>query len=147
MDVEFQAPQVRALLQLLHFHVPEQEREYELPIWFNVNVDDVERVLCGETVPDNSRGRPHKTRGQVNRDYRLADEVSKLLGLGEVNSVAEAARELVAAGAEALPPDLLARLVREAVEAEVDMKALQRIVDLEEIERAQAIAAMAEVHF
>ena len=49
--------------------------------------------------------------------------------------------------AEALPPDVLARLVREAVEAEVDMKALQRIVDLEEIERAQAIAAMAEVRF
>ena len=49
--------------------------------------------------------------------------------------------------AEALPPDVLARLVREAVEAEVDMKALQRIVDLEEIERARAIAAMAEVRF
>ena len=49
--------------------------------------------------------------------------------------------------AEALPPDVLARLVREAVEAEVDMKALQRIVELEEIERARAIAAMAEVRF
>ena len=48
---------------------------------------------------------------------------------------------------EALPPDVLARLVRKTVEAEVDMKALQRIVEVEEIERARAIAAMAGVQF
>ena len=98
MDVEFSGDQVRALLKLLHQNVPEDDREFELPIWMAVHMDDVERTLCGANLPEKRRGRPPKTRDQSNRDYRLAIEVSKLLGTGNANSVADAARTLIEAG-------------------------------------------------
>ena len=49
--------------------------------------------------------------------------------------------------AEALPPDILQRLVREAVEAEVDMDAFVKAQELEDVERHQAISAVADLHF
>ena len=98
MDVEFSGDQIRALLKLLHWDVPEAERTFELPIWMAVHMDDVERALCDAKLPEKRRGRPTKTRYQSNRDYRLAVEVSKLMGTGKVNSVAEAARVLIEAG-------------------------------------------------
>ncbi len=49
--------------------------------------------------------------------------------------------------AEALAPDELQRLVRVAVEAEVDMDAFDDAVEQEEIEREQAISAVADLHF
>lgn len=98
MDVEFSGDQVRALLKLIHWNVPESERVFELPIWMAVHMDDVERTLCGTSLPEKRRGRPTKTRDQSNRDYRLAVEVSKLLGNGNANSVADAARLLINAG-------------------------------------------------
>ncbi|QSB44776.1 hypothetical protein IDJ81_00925 [Tsuneonella flava] len=98
MDVEFSGDQIRALLKLLHWNVPEGEREFELPIWMAVHMDDVERTLCGADLPEKRRGRPTKTRDQSNRDYRLAVEVSTLLGSGNANSVADAARILIEAG-------------------------------------------------
>lgn len=98
MDVEFSGDQIRALLKLLHWNVPEGECEFELPIWMAVHMDDVQRTLCGADLPEKRRGRPTKTRDQSNRDYRLAVEVSKLLGSGNANSVADAARILIEAG-------------------------------------------------
>jgi hypothetical protein len=98
MDVEFTGDQIRALLKLIHRNVPESEREFELPIWMAVHMDDVERSLCGVNLPEKRRGRPGKTRDQSNRDYRLAVEVSKLLRTGKANSVADAARLLINAG-------------------------------------------------
>lgn len=95
MDVEFTGDQVRALLKLVHWNVPEEKREFELPIWMAVHVDDVERALCGEKLPEKRRGRPKKSRVQTNRDYRLAVEVSTLMGNGAASSVAEAARILI----------------------------------------------------
>lgn len=98
MDVEFSGDQIRALLKLVHWNVPEGECEFELPIWMAVHMDDVERTLCGADLPEKRRGRPSKTRDQSNRDYRLAVEVSKLLGTASANSVADAARILIEAG-------------------------------------------------
>ena len=49
--------------------------------------------------------------------------------------------------AEALAPDELQRLVRAAVEAEVDMDAFHRAIEQEEVERQQAINAVADLHF
>lgn len=95
MDTEFSGDQVRALLKLVHWNVPESEREFELPSWMAVHMDDVERTLCGAALPEKRRGRPSKTRDQTNRDYRLAVEVSKLLGGKKANSVADAARILI----------------------------------------------------
>ena len=97
-DVEFSGDQVRALLKLIHSNVPESEREFELPIWMAVSMDDVERALCGKALPERRRGRPKQTRDQSNRDYRLAVEVSELLGTHRANSVADAARRLIDAG-------------------------------------------------
>lgn len=99
MDVEFSGDQIRALLKLIHWDVPENERQYELPRWMAVHMDDVERSLCGANLPEKRRGRPTKTRDQSRRDYRLAVEVSKLMGSGEATSVADAARMLVNSGA------------------------------------------------
>ncbi len=98
MDVEFGGDQVRALLKLLHWNVPEGEQIFELPIWMAVHMDDVQRSLCGDDLPERRRGRPLKTRDQSNRDYRLAVKVSKLMRAGQAGSVAEAARILVDAG-------------------------------------------------
>lgn len=98
MDVEFSGDQIRALLKLVHWNVPEGECEFELPIWMAVHMDDVERTLCGADLPEKRRGRPSKTRDQSNRDYRLAVEVSKLLHTASANSVADAARILIEAG-------------------------------------------------
>lgn len=98
MDAEFTGDQIRALLKLIHWNVPDGEREFELPIWMAVHMDDVERTLCGASLPEKRRGRPGKTRDQINRDYRLAVEVSKLLGTAKANSVADAARMLIEAG-------------------------------------------------
>lgn len=98
MDVEFSGDQVRALLKLLHWDVPEGDRKFELPIWMAVHMDDVERTLCGANLPNKRRGRPNKTRDQAGRDYRLAVEVSKLLGAMTANSVSDAARILIDAG-------------------------------------------------
>ena len=98
MDVEFSGDQVRALLKLIHWNVPESEREFELPIWIEVHMDDVERALCGKDLPEKRRGRPAKTRDHLNRDYQLAVEVSKLMATGRARSVAEAAGFLIAAG-------------------------------------------------
>ncbi len=116
-DVEFSGDQIRALLELLHWNVPESKREFELPIWMVVNVDDVERTLCGESLPKKRRGRPKKTREQSNRDYRLAREVAQMLGTGEVTSVSEAARLLIDAGKVGGASD------------EAAMKKVQRIYD------------------
>ncbi len=49
--------------------------------------------------------------------------------------------------AEALPPDILQRLVRDAVEAEVDMDAFDEAAGLEDVERRQAISAVADLRF
>ncbi len=98
MDVEFSGDQIRALLKLLHWNVPEAERDFELPIWMAVHMDDVERSLCGASLPEKRRGRPTKTRDQSNRDYNLAVEVSKMLRTTQANSVAEAARLLIDTG-------------------------------------------------
>jgi hypothetical protein len=98
MDVEFSGLQVRALLKLMHFEIAEENRHFELPIWMSVHMDDVERVLCGEDLPDQRRGRPEKNRDESNREYRLAVEVSKLMTDGQASSVAEAARLLIQAG-------------------------------------------------
>lgn len=49
--------------------------------------------------------------------------------------------------AEALPPDVLQQLIREAVEAEIDMAAYQRAVALGEAERRQAMDAVAALEF
>lgn len=98
MDVEFSGDQIRALLKLVHSNVPEAEREFELPIWMAVHMNDVERSLCGANLPEKRRGRPAKTRDQSNRDYRLAVEVSKLMTTGKASSVNEAARLLIDAG-------------------------------------------------
>ena len=98
MEVEFTADQIRALLKLLHWDVSEHDRHFELPFWMAVHMDDVERTLCGASLPEKRRGRPRKTRDQSNRDYHLAVEVSKLLRAGEANSVADAARLLINTG-------------------------------------------------
>lgn len=98
MDVEFAGDQIRALLKLIHWDTPESEREFELPLWMAVHVDDVEQSLCGVNLPEKRRGRPGKTRDQSSRDYRLAVEVSKLLATGKANSVTDAARLLINAG-------------------------------------------------
>jgi len=98
MDVEFSGEQVRALLNLLHKDVPESERKYELPTWMGVSVDDVERTLCGASLPERRRGRPRKSGPQANADYRIAVEVSKLIGSGQAKSVAEAAGILIDTG-------------------------------------------------
>jgi hypothetical protein len=98
MDVEFSGDQVRALLKLIHWDVPEGERKFELPGWMAVHMDDVERSLCGASLPEKRRGRPTRTSVHSNRDYSFAVEVSKLMASGEANSVAEAARLLVGKG-------------------------------------------------
>lgn len=98
MDVEFSGDQVRALLKLIHWNVPESERVFELPIWMAVHMDDVERVLCGSNLPEKRRGRPSKTRDQSDRNYRLAVDVSKLLRTARATSVADAARMLIDSG-------------------------------------------------
>lgn len=98
MDVEFANEQIRALLRLLHWNVPESEQVFELPIWMSVHIDDVERVLCGVTLPERRRGRPSGTSVQTSRDYSLAVDVSKLLGTAKANSVADAARHLISTG-------------------------------------------------
>lgn len=95
MDVEFTGDQVRALLKLLHYDVPKPEREFKLPIWMAVNVDDVERALCGADLPEKRRGRPNKTGDQSRKDYELAVQVSKLMGTDKASSVADAARWLI----------------------------------------------------
>ena len=97
MDVEFSGDQIRALLKLIHWDRPEAEREFELPIWMAVHVDDVERALCGESLPEKRRGRPAKTRDQSAAEYRLAVAVSRLMGEGKAQSVADAARILIEA--------------------------------------------------
>jgi hypothetical protein len=48
---------------------------------------------------------------------------------------------------EALPPDILQQLVRDAVEAEVDMDAFVEATELEDAERRQAINAVADLRF
>lgn len=98
MGVEFSGEQIRALLDLLHYNVPDDRRKFELPIWMSVNVDDVERNLCGERLPQLRRGRPKKKRQQINEEYRLAVSVSKLLGDGSASSVRVAAQILIDGG-------------------------------------------------
>lgn len=98
MNVEFSGPQIRALLELLHWNLPENERRFELPSWMAVRVDDMERVLCGKSLPERRPGRPKKKRVQLQRNYELAVEVSKLISTGQANSVAEAARMLIDSG-------------------------------------------------
>lgn len=98
MDVQFEPPQVRALLQLIHRNVAEPERTFELPYWMEVNVDDIERTLCGASLPETRRGRPRKRGTRTDEDYKLAVQVSKLIGLGQAASVDEAARKLIAFG-------------------------------------------------
>lgn len=98
MDVEFGGDQVRALLKLLHFNQPEADRQLELPIWMNVNVDDIERVLCGADRPAKRKGRPKRMSAHAQRDYDLAVSVAKLLSGGEATSVRQAADKLIAAG-------------------------------------------------
>lgn len=98
MDVEFSGDQIRALLNLMHKDVAENDRKFELPIWMAVHMDDVERALCAADLPAARRGRPAKTRDQTNRDYRLALEVLKLLGTQKATSVADAARILIEEG-------------------------------------------------
>lgn len=46
--------------------------------------------------------------------------------------------------AEALPPDALARIVREAVEAEIDMETYRQACDLEQVERLQITTQIEE---
>ena len=98
MNVEFSGEQVRALLKLTHWDVPDSERIFELPIWMAVQMDDVERTLCGKSIPKKRKGRPSKSLDATNREYRLAVSVSKLLAAGRANSIADAARILIQRG-------------------------------------------------
>ncbi len=98
MGVEFSGEQLRALLKLIHWNVPEKQRQFELPIWMAVHMDDVERELCGASIPQKRRGRPAKTAKQISDDYQLAVNVSQLLGTGQAQSVADAAAILIDQG-------------------------------------------------
>ena len=98
MDVDFAPEQTRALLTLIHFDIEESQRTFELPIWMKVNIDDVERVLCGADKPMKRRGRPEKSGDQIRQEYNLARTVSNLLASGKARSVRQAADLLISEG-------------------------------------------------
>jgi hypothetical protein len=97
-DVIFPQPYIGAILELVNWNVPEADRVLELPRYIEVNVDDVQRVLCGRSTPLFRKGRPKKMGDAVQRDYDLAVRISRMLQSGEADTVADASRKLIAIG-------------------------------------------------
>lgn len=99
--VEFPQPYIGAILELLTWNAIDPDEARELPYYIEVNVDDVERELCGQPNPKIRKGRPKKMGAAVQRDYDLAVRICKMIESGEADSVAAASRKWIGADAVA----------------------------------------------